>query len=66
MVMGNVLMMAGCGAANNGAVEQTAKEDTTVKVETENTAENTEVESQGEKIIIEDQLGKTIELDGIP
>ena len=66
MVMGNVLMMAGCGAANNAAAEQTAKEDITVKAETENTAENKEVESQGEKIIIEDQLGKTIELDGIP
>ena len=60
-----MLLMGGCGAS-----EQT-KEDTTVTQETETASkdenkEEKETKSKDEKIVITDQLGKTIELDGVP
>ena len=67
LVAGSVALFTGCGASQE-KTENTATETTkdspkeTGKEEAEGTTEQTE----SKKIVIEDQLGKTIELDGVP
>lgn len=58
-LMGSVFIMAGCGASDIAKNEETI-------ITIEESATSNESDDQGDKIIIEDQLGKTIELDGIP
>ena len=62
-----ITALAGCGSQNEQPVEEstvvtTQEETTSVQEETTTTEEST----SEDKIVIEDQLGKTIELDGIP
>ena len=55
-----ITALAGCGSLN----EQPVEESTVVTTQEETTT--TEESASEDKIVIEDQLGKTIELDGIP
>lgn len=55
-----ITALAGCGSQN----EQPVEESTVVTTQEETTT--TEESASEDKIVIEDQLGKTIELDGIP
>lgn len=62
-----ITALAGCGSQNEQPVEEstvvtTQEETTSVQEETTTTEES----ASEDKIVIEDQLGKTIELDGIP
>lgn len=62
-----ITALAGCGSLNEQPVEEstvvtTQEETTSVQEETTTTEES----ASEDKIVIEDQLGKTIELDGIP
>lgn len=62
-----ITALAGCGSQNEQPVEEstvvtTQEETTSVQEETTTTEESV----SEDKIVIEDQLGKTIELDGIP
>lgn len=62
-----ITAFAGCGSQNEQPVEEstvvtTQEETTSVQEETTTTEESV----SEDKIVIEDQLGKTIELDGIP
>ena len=62
-----ITALAGCGSQNEQPVEEstvvTTQEETTSVQEKTTTTEESASE---DKIVIEDQLGKTIELDGIP
>ena len=62
-----ITALAGCGSQNEQPVEEstvvTTQEETTSVQEETTTIEESVSE---DKIVIEDQLGKTIELDGIP
>lgn len=55
----SLCLLAGCGASKQ------AEEEKNVTQETEKTS-NKDEEKKEEKIVITDQLGKTIELDGVP
>ena len=62
-----ITALAGCGSQSEQPVEEstvvtTQEETTSVQEETTTTEES----ASEDKIVIEDQLGKTIELDGIP
>lgn len=62
-----ITALAGCGSETAQTVEEstvavTQEETTSVEEETTTTQEA----AQEDKIVIEDQLGKTIELDGVP
>lgn len=62
-----ITALVGCGSQNEQPVEEstvvtTQEETTSVQEETTTTEES----ASEDKIVIEDQLGKTIELDGIP
>lgn len=80
ILAGTMMVVTGCGASEQAATENTNTEAAEVKetaetTETSETSKTEEVkeETQGaieetdnKKIVIEDQLGKTIELDGVP
>ena len=80
LLTGTMIVATGCGASEQAAKENTNTETlevtetagTTEKSETSETeevkeeTEGTTEETDNKKIVIEDQLGKTIELDGVP
>ncbi|MBQ7942477.1 MAG: ABC transporter substrate-binding protein [Lachnospiraceae bacterium] len=66
LLTGCMLALTACGSAQ---VEQTVTEESAVEstaLEEESVAKADAVEEDTDKIVIVDQLGKTIELDGVP
>lgn len=63
MVLASIMMMTGCGGSDKTATKQDIVTTTPVAgdIKQDETSEN-----QEDKIVIVDQLGKTIELDGVP
>ncbi len=65
-----IATLAGCGSQPAQTTEATVEESTVATTQEETTSSQEETTSEesasADKIVIEDQLGKTIELDGVP
>lgn len=66
-----IATLAGCGSQPAQTTEATVEESTVAATQEETTSSQeetttTEESASADKIVIEDQLGKTIELDGVP
>ena len=66
-----IATLAGCGSQPAQTTEATVEESTVAVTQEETTSSQeetttTEESTSADKIVIEDQLGKTIELDGVP
>ena len=65
-----IATLAGCGSQPAQTTEATVEESTVAMTQEETTSSQEETTSEesasADKIVIEDQLGKTIELDGVP
>lgn len=70
MVASTVCMLAGCAsdnqAGNNATTQATTEESTKAQATSESDAAQAENKEDSDKIVITDQLGKTIEFDEVP
>lgn len=65
LLMVGIMAFAGCGATKQNQKSSTQKSET-AKISDKEKEKVGKSASDNEKIVIEDQLGKTIELDGVP